>query len=464
MIIARMVKNLVEYGEFSFNLGQRVSSSTSPIFGLLSAAIATTGVSPLSSAKILGTIASSITAVLIFKILYEYTADKTKNNNQWLVITSIAGSMIYILLPPVIAYSVSGLETAFYALLCAVSLERLMHLDEKTARMTSIWFATFAALFRPDGLITLGFVGTVLLWHGRKNLWKAVLEFWPAFLLIPLYLIIHQIYFGSPVPQSLLAKASSYKINIPRNASRYLDRMLFAQQGSILFYVLSLVGVAWSAKKAKQLLLFISWYLVYHLFFILRAPLFDWYLQVPLFVLCLFSALGLFTLVELSINLIRLPGWAPFLKALAGFGIGMILLVAMIPYVKNRQAGQMWELSVRAAAGQWLTDNSKIDDLVFTESLGFIGYYSHNDFVDWPGLASPEVPNLLENNGVQKDRIKSFDTIISNYKPSYLVLRTHEYDTLASNLKSQYGICERFSYPANETKNGYLIASVTCPW
>lgn len=169
MIIARMVKNLVEYGEFSFNLGQRVSSSTSPIFGLLSAAIATTGVAPLASAKILGAITSSITAVLIYKILYEFPADKTTKNNQWLVITSIAGSMIYLLLPPVIAYSVSGLETAFYALLCAVSLERLMHLEENTARMTSIWFATFAAIFRPDGLITLGFVGMVLLWHGRRN-------------------------------------------------------------------------------------------------------------------------------------------------------------------------------------------------------------------------------------------------------------------------------------------------------
>jgi hypothetical protein len=465
MIIARMIKNLVEYGQFSFNVGERVSSSTSPVFGLMAAAIAITGISPLASAKLLGAFTSSLTAVLIYKILYELNTNNYFFNTKrkYFTVTAVSGSMIFVLMPPIIAYSVSGLETSFYMFLCAISLERLSYRTNQAARKAAIWFATFAALFRPDGFILLVIVSIIILWDGRLNFPRAALELWPALVLIPLYLLIHQLYFGSPVPQSFLAKANGYVINIPVNASRYLNQMLFAQPGSILFYILTFVGVFWTFKRARHLMVFIYWYLIYHIFFILRAPLFDWYLQVPLFVLCLFSTFGIFAIIELFTNLFNLPEWTSILKTMAGFGFGIVLLAAMVPYTRSRLAYQLYELNVRGAAGQWLTDNTPQDALVFTESLGYIGYYAHNSFVDWPGIASLKVPNLLIRNGTQKNRIKAFDTIISNYEPDYLVLRTNEWDNLDPYLRNQYIICKNFNPPPNYSGTGYLVAGLSCP-
>jgi hypothetical protein len=143
-----------------------------------------------------------------------------------------------------------------------------------------------------------------------------------------------------------------------------------------------------------------------------------------------------------------------------GFSLGILLLVAMTFYAKGKQESYLYEISVRGAAGKWLSQNTSPTNLVFTESLGYVGFFSNNSFIDWPGLASPQVPDLLVRNGVQGNRQKAYDTIIFTYKPDFLVLRVEEWEKLASNIKEKYFVCENF--PARSGVP-YLIAGQVCP-
>ncbi len=72
LIISRMVRNFVAKGELAFNVGERVSASTSPLFAVLASGIAWLGADPLVAAKILGLFASTATCVCLFDLLCEF--------------------------------------------------------------------------------------------------------------------------------------------------------------------------------------------------------------------------------------------------------------------------------------------------------------------------------------------------------------------------------------------------------
>lgn len=98
-------------------------------------------------------------------------------------------------------------------------------------------------------------------------------------------------------------------------------------------------------------------------------------------------------------------------------------------------------------AGHWLAENVNPNDLVFTETLGYIGYYAPNRFVDWPGLSNPEVPRLLELTHTALDRLAGYRVIIEVYRPSYLVLRENEWEALQNELQAEYQLCQEFIAP-----------------
>ena len=62
----------------------------------------------------------------------------------------------------------------------------------------------------------------------------------------------------------------------------------------------------------------------------------------------------------------------------------------------------------------------KEGDRIFLEPLGYIGYFSEGKMLDYPGLCSPEVVNVL------KDKKLNRATVIPELKPDWLVLRPWE--------------------------------------
>lgn len=114
---------------------------------------------------------------------------------------------------------------------------------------------------------------------------------------------------------------------------------------------------------------------------------------------------------------------------------------------------RIYEHKVREAAGRWLTLHTSPTDLVFTESLGYIGFFSHNRFVDWPGLVDTSIPALVKG----LSRIEGYKRIIEAKSPQYLVLRDEEWNSLKKAIGSRYKVVAQFPSPFPEYL-GYIIA------
>ncbi len=447
MISARMIRNLAQYGQLTFNLGTRVSSSTSPVFVLLAAIFTSLGFEPLTSARLLGLLASAMTCVLTYDLLCSLFRPQLAG----------AVSAFYVFLPPVVAYSVGGMETALYTLACFVALERLIR-QKSLAAM--IW-ACMAVALRADGVLVMLVVLGVLAWECRRHLSSMWGFAWPLSLVLLVYLA-HALYFGSVLPQSIVAKLSGYAVDPLQNTLKYLERMFLAQPTGLPVYALAVVGAAWAWRRWRRGLLLLGWYVLYHLSFMLRAPLFDWYLQPPLVVLCLFASVGLGEGLSWGARRFKGRVWSTnVLRALVTI-LGIALLGANGFYARGRQEAQVYENLVRASAGHWLAENTLPGTLVFTESLGYIGYFAgQNAFVDWPGLASRGVPELLELRGV-RTRQDAYDVIIETYHPAYLALRDSEWVTADQSIRNKFRICREFLSP-NDYGPSYILAGQQCP-
>src|SRR5437867_10748013 len=219
LIIGRMARNFVTHGELTYNLGERVSACTSPLFATLAAGIAWLGVDPMVAAKTLGLVASTATCVCLFDFLCEFA-------------TPVAAAMVsglYVLLPPVIASSVGGMETPVYTLMCFLALERCAR---GRLRSSVVW-GSLASLVRPDGVIVLLVVGLFVAGRTGTDMRETLRTVWPMFVLIPVGFALHALYFQSLVPHSVIAKAAAYPVKLGANVRTYLDKMFLAWKGGL---------------------------------------------------------------------------------------------------------------------------------------------------------------------------------------------------------------------------------------
>lgn len=439
MIVARVVRNTVNLGVFSYNVDEKVSTLTSPLFGLLAALLTYVTDSPLFSAKAIGVLASVLTCLLLYHILRTLFSQRE----------STIATGIYMAFPPVIAYSLAGLETSLYAFMCCLTLERLF----QHKNMMAFAIAAVCTLLRPDGAILLVLCGLITLRkHGCS---KALMMISPGVALLGVGYAVHLVYFDALFPQTLVAKGTGYTVDPMQNTAKYLNRMLLAQPTGLPIYFLAVAGTAYVWTLQRRLLVFAIWYGVYHVFFFMRAPLFDWYLQPPLFVIGLFAGLGMLASIRYVCRLIGRSHWIDTLQILGGGLVVLVLIIALIPYGKAKQSYQRYEEEVRGAAGRWLSENAPENAVVFTESLGYIGYYSKQRFVDWPGLTNPRISEALDN--AQLSPNQQYLIIISEFSPDYLVLREREWHELNRALSREYRVCAEF-VPPNRVGPGYIVS------
>jgi hypothetical protein len=87
---------------------------------------------------------------------------------------------------------------------------------------------------------------------------------------------------------------------------------------------------------------------------------------------------------------------------------------------QSRLYQQLIEERVRKGVGLWLNAHAGENDTVFAESLGYIGYFSERKIIDFPGLATPRVSQILARGE------RNYRVVIDQLQPTYLVLRPVE--------------------------------------
>ncbi len=427
-IYARIIRNFAEYNVLSFNVSPIASAATSPLFALAAGLLAKTGLDPVVATKALGIPASIVTSWVLYRAAEPLVGSRR----------ALLPAAMFLFLPYVVSFTVSGLETPIYMLVCASALFSVLSQRFKFALICG----ALASVLRPDGLLVLLVVYMAAWWYTR-NLKMLIRWTIPVASILAVYFFAHYLYFGTFLPHSLTAKNQIYYTRPFENFEHYIYFTLTIKRSLIVTHLLALGGLVIGIIRWPKTVWLLIWYVIYYLFFMWRAPMFMWYVVPPFIVTTFFAGIAIALMIEQIES--RWPrNWPNWTKVAVSWLplCGIIVLALPLNYrdaAGHRLETEEFEARI-GAVGRWLYDNTQPDDLVFTETLGAIGYYSRNPFVDYPGLVTPDVPAMI----VELDEGQAYAAIMETKKPVYVALNLYEWDRMPLNAKQNYVIVSRF--------------------
>jgi hypothetical protein len=429
-ITFRYSQNLCDGLGAVYNPGERVHGFTSPLGMLLPAlTYLATGRSAYPAAlwifRIISVAAYAGGGLLIWRAL---TA------SPFGCFTAITFAVLYAFEAKSVAFSTNGMETGLMLFwlawaLCLIGQGPGVWLTRGLAWAGLMWT-------RPDGCvyITALSAGELLLCGcGRKSLAASFLKSAAiaAFVYSP-WLAWTSWYYGSPIPQTLLAKAPLPATNLPGRwftiAGRLPERAeaIFAP----VYYPFLWNSPRWIGWFSRLLALGAGAYwllpsrdlrarvasfsfMLLTSYFCYMEVVFPWYL--PPAALC-----GLVVLASIigSLSQAERIGWAarPALVMVATASLYLLIINANM--MKAQQNEIEW--GVRAPIGRWLGERARDDQSVYLEAIGYIGYFSHAHIIDFPGLISPQVTRL------RREKHLTFGSLVDAIHPDWTVLRQRE--------------------------------------
>jgi hypothetical protein len=275
---------------------------------------------------------------------------------------------------------------------------------------------------RIDNIFWLVILVLVTLVSSRKN--AVTLGLTAVITYLP-WVIFAALYFGSPIPHTIIAKWVNYS---QFNQTSYLIHLAiilkylspFSNQTGLQWLgTLIVLGItAWGMWKNRifqekafyVLLLFIL--IEISRLTLTRATFFTRYFIPVLWLTLIFFGMGLGALWDrLRTNRI------PRIVFLSSFVLLIIVRVAAgISFAQSVREAQIFrhESSLKAM-GLWLKDNTPPQSRILLEPLGYVGYYSERTMIEEVGLVTPLVTSLkLQQIGNEK--------YASIFKPDYAIV------------------------------------------
>lgn len=433
-ITYRYAHNLANGFGFVYNPGERVLSTTSPLFALILAGVSSLGGDIPKAANLIGALSIAAGGLILFDLGNTLTAPRV----GWLAL------ILYPTVP--LLHTTIGSETPLYIALCLACFAAYL-------RFSYTWlalFAALAALARPDGLLVVGLL-TVHFFLTRRRTgfpWKPALLF--GALLLG-WAVFASLYFGSPIPATLATRQHQGLMAISQPFSQGLIQLAKSKADSALGLIqagLALIGVIYLACCARQWALFLAWQLVYLLAYsALGVTTYFWYYAplVPGFVVLI--ALGVSGIgAGIDKTPDRFPKAPPQLRAALNIGLSLaVLVIAALQIHASIIAGR--QLDPRQAIyrdlGLWLKQHTPPGATIGALEVGIIGYYAERPIFDFAGLIQPEVARFLSRN---TSYMNAAEYVIQRYKPDILVLNSASYPDIASaDLLSNCRRVQRFS-------------------
>ena len=368
-ITLRYARNLVEGHGFVFNHGERVLGTTTPLFTLLLAAAAAVKV-PFETAAFTLPLVSDLLLIAGLILVLE--------RHGYGVAGAAAGAFIAVS-PVYVTAATSGMETSLYVLLLGGAFHSWARsLATSSFWPPALWFAALA-MCRPDAMAALAAAGAVGV---SRRPWHTVRMLAATALLVAPWLIFATWYFGSPVPQSVLAKAALAE---PFGGIDVFGQM-FGRGVYFPVTVLACVGAAalWQTGSPvwRAVLL---WWVLYTSAFIASGgfALFPWYF-IPLLPPYIAAAgVGWTTLVS------RLPARV---RSRLAWTLPVLVLVygAIRLPVQRDLLVRSWETRERTylRIGRELADTPTPCRLAATE-IGALGFTFRGRVIDLVGLVTP---------------------------------------------------------------------------
>ena len=433
-------KNLCEGNGLVYEKGEKVHGFTSPAGTLLPAfCYLVTGADSFEKAIWLFRILFCIPAFAaagVF-VLFIFLRDNTIHK----LTPAVFAGLLFVVEAKSVMFSVNGMETGLMVFFLAWSFYLMSREKTDWLRNGVAWGGMMWT--RPDSCIYILALAAAFFIFGferRKTFVISILKSSAitAVIYLPWFLWAWH-YYGSPVPHTVMAKegligSAGISGMFQHLFSRlpYTTSWIFApvypqfEGWSPLVYIFSsLVGVfafiywliPYSAhdrigRAASFVFFLISIYFAYMPF-----P-YPWSFPPAAMIGIIVIVRGVFTLskhMKKEEDRVALP-------VLCLFGIFILMAVSLVLSSYEMMLQQKYiENGTRRQIGEWLKHNTAKTDRVYVEALGYIGYFSERKMLDFPGLVSPEVVEL-----VKRDKL-NYASVIDKLQPEWVVARTEDY-------------------------------------
>jgi hypothetical protein len=422
----RYADNLAHGLGFVYNPGERVQSTTTPLFVLMLALLGRIWPDLPSLAILLGTASLTAGALFIWDLSRTWKA-------PWV---GWAGLLLY----PSFSLLVATLSSEIPLYLC-FCLGAFVGYARRRYPMVAI-FAALAVLTRPDGILValvLAVAYLVRAWRSRYRRlgaetlgagslpWLAGTLF--VLLTVPWFLFAWR-YFGSPLPVTLAAKQHQASMVASQGFTPGLITIAVDYAGGWPYWIeafLALAGLAFVIWKARSWIPLLAWTALYFISFsLLEVSRYYWYYAplVPGFVLA--AGLGLAWFSG------RHPGMSSQVSLPRSgrlfFNVRRIMGVLSLVFLVCVQGWQLWQIrqtpypryAIYRAVGEWLATHTPEDARVGTLETGIIGFYAHRPMLDFAGLLQPQVARQLTPHTTYEDAAL---WAVAQYQPDYIVLQ-----------------------------------------
>jgi hypothetical protein len=473
LITFRHSRNLVEGNGLVYNPGQRVQGFTSAINAMLPAIFYYFTRSDDAALNLYRAACLAMYvlggAIVLRIMLRDRGSDSLSPLIFILLFTTEAQS---------VAYTMSGQESSFMVGFLSIGFFAAYR---GLARHWKVAAVSFAGLFytRPDATIfiaALAFAGFVFRTEDRRDVLRGIARAaLVAILLLAPWFIWAWIYYGQPIPNTVLAK-SLFGESLYHNPPRLIQQVF----ASYMF------TSAWIFQP------------IYAAFGGWPDPLLDAYglicsaLATAYWIIPGEDRLGrmaslLFTLSTLYLSLVNVSAYAApwYLPSAAIFGViavsrAPLVIAQAIPLLHRRAVfftrllqtalvavsiylmiGQTLEIRIqqleieenhRKQIGLYLHEVMQPDQNVYLEPIGYIGYYSGRTILDWPGLVAPQIVQIRREHHVDEE------TLIPYLMPDWMVLRPDEERAAfrIPEVRDRYTIVRTFDARPNLDKYSYI--------
>jgi hypothetical protein len=412
-ITFRYAQQIAEGNGFVYNPGERVYGTTTPLFTLLLTGwLSIPGTEVVTGARLFGL--TSAIGALVFLLLTLRRAGATQF--QQLIAISLIGfsSRFWVM-------DTGGMETPLVILL--ISASWYTYVNRKLG-----WTGVLSGLLlwtRVDLILWPVVLCLVEVFSNNKKVLKIACI--TTLVYLP-WLLFSTLYFGSPIPHTIIAKWVAYT---QPSQDSYLSHLFVLVKWLNPLHLpdhLDVVGVliafgilgiaAWQTRhiyKQKQFAILPLFAFLETIRIVLsRATIFSRYYAPTLWVVLILFSLGLGLLLKklqsvCSPSLFWRSFWGlAFLCLFLGLGFHAAERVRVAQIYRNEGALK--------PAGLWFRQHSDPEATVQLEPLGYVGYYSERVMIDEVGLVTPQMVAL------KRQGVHDLDQYIEFFQPDYVLI------------------------------------------
>lgn len=391
-ITFKYARNIASGQGFVYNMGERVLGTSTLLYALLLSGFCLFWRDlPWLSVGI-NAVSDGVSCLILYSLATEMGSP----------LAGLVMAFIYAFFPVFWWMAVSGMETSLF--LCLLLLSYYVYVKGRYS-----WAAILCAalcLTRLEGFIAAFTLFCGYLLQRRRLPVKEMALF--GLCLVP-WLLFTLVYFGSPVPNSVMAKNSAYLFSDRFQAFRAMYGNFISEvfpffnqyflRGWLVIRLLLIAVSSLAIIKNKPLTWpFFLFPILYILSFGLANKLmFSWYLPPLLPFYMLSFLIGAFFILERTLSGLQrlLPSGADFLKRgelyMVKGGLLLALPFFLLHHVIVGPKGGVDQLSyLYRHVAQELNSSSESDSLLASPEIGTLGYYFRGRILDTVGLVSPE--------------------------------------------------------------------------